>query len=65
MKTYHITLTIGVSTYLEAEAWRERDSAICFMKRGQTVASYARATVRKIEDCTHGPPCQPEYQAAA
>ncbi|QIF03508.1 hypothetical protein [Roseimicrobium sp. ORNL1] len=65
MKKYHITLTIGVSTYLDAEAWSQRDSAICFMNHGQIVAWYARATVRKIEDCTHGPPCKSEYQAAA
>jgi hypothetical protein len=65
MKKYHITLTIGVSTYLDAEAWKQRDSVIYFMKRGQIVAWYASATVRKIEDCTHGPPCEPEYQAAA
>ncbi|RBP36876.1 hypothetical protein DES53_11517 [Roseimicrobium gellanilyticum] len=61
MKTYRVTLTIGVQSFIKADRWLKAGNTIEFLKNGTEVAKYYAASVEKIEDCTSGLPRQPEY----
>jgi hypothetical protein len=65
MKTYAVTLSIKLTALVHAEQWVMDEKSIRFLKKGAEVALYAKPSIAKIEDCTSGAPCPPEYVARA
>jgi hypothetical protein len=61
MKKYVLTLNIGLTSHIDADRWVKEENAVRFMRGGREVATYYIGTIRKIEDCTKGVPCKPEY----
>lgn len=64
MKKYGVTLSIGLTTYIEADYWVKDENMLWFVRGGRETAVYFLRTITKVEDCTKGHPCEPDYQAA-